>query len=591
MFSINMLNGFFDPLINWFADLFYFISLCVYDIFVCGIGKIVDVIQLLFRKFAGLESMSLGGESQEGDIVLQFINSDIVQKVFWAMVVLAVVLLLIASFVAVIKTEFDKDGKNDKKKVIKSAFRGIVNFVAVPIVCIFGLIVGNALLKTIDGALNRTSATTSMTSQIFAAGGYNANRVRSYEGTGENGVGYIPESMAYYIANGYGNFGIFTEDTTGAIKQSIADKIDSAFANNLTVDLNNLTENEKTLVYANGENNDYGYVYRKNFSHNRFPSGYKKFFSNDGSIGANTNKYIKFNKENVDKLTFSIYNVGLVSYYYDLSLVSFDYLVTTIALIFAAWIYLTTILGLIKRLFMLVTLFIISPPICALYPLDEGKALGSWRSEFVKQALSAYSVVIVMNIFFLLLPLMLQIQIFPAGSKIPGLEFISSGFVNYFARDLIVIGALTFFKQAISTISSIIGAGDASADGSGAAGNFTKNVGRVAAGAALGAGVAKTVVDGAGKFISKTADGLGGLVDKRSKNKMNKEDIDKQAQEDAIEGQEKDSGKLSGGTDTNGKGFATSESSPTESNAPTTASDASSSTSSATTSASDASSS
>ena len=39
------------------------------------------------------------------------------------MVVLAVVLLFVASFVAVIKTEFNKDGKNDKKKV------GYINFI------------------------------------------------------------------------------------------------------------------------------------------------------------------------------------------------------------------------------------------------------------------------------------------------------------------------------------------------------------------------------------------------------------------------------------------------------------------------------
>ena len=464
MFSINMLNGLFDPIINWFSSFLYYVCVGLYYIIICGVGKLIDIIQILFRKFAGIDDMSLAG--QEGDIVLQFINSDIVQKVFWAMVVLAVVLLFIASFVAVIKTEFNKDGKNDKKKIIKNAFRGIVNFLAVPVVCVFGLIVGNALLRAIDGALTQNGNSLSMTSQIFAAGGYNANRVRSYEGTGDNAYGYAENSMAYYIATGYGNFGIFTEDTTGVAKQSIADKIDSAFANNLTVNLDD--KKERTLVYAGGENGDYAYTYVNYFSLGAFPWGHTMF--NDEYVDGNRVVIIGDGsgaiQESTETLTFSIYNIGLVSYYYDLSLASYDYLIAGVALIFAAWVYLQTILGLIKRLFMLTTLFIISPPICALYPLDEGAALGKWRKEFVSQALSAYSVVIVMNIFFLLLPLLLQIQIIPVGTRVEIWE-VPVGFINYIARLLIIIAALLFFKDATKTIASIIGSESAYDTGSG----------------------------------------------------------------------------------------------------------------------------
>ena len=145
---------------------------------------------------------------------------------------------------------------------------------------------------------------------------------------------------------------------------------------------------------------------------------------------------------------------------------SYDYLIAGATLFFAAWVYLTTILGLIKRLFMLTTLFIISPPICALYPLDEGAALGKWRKEFISQALSAYSVVIVMNIFFLLLPLMLQIEIIPFGTKVQFWDF-GAGFVNYIARLLIIIAALLFFRDATKTIAGLIGGDSAYDTGSG----------------------------------------------------------------------------------------------------------------------------
>lgn len=261
MFSFSMLNGLFDPVLNWFNALLYYVNVILYYIIVGGIGKICDMCQALFRKFAGLDGMSLNGE--EGDIVMQFINNGRVQQVFWAMVILAVVLIFITSFVAIIKTEFDKNGNNNKRKVIGSALRGIVNFLIVPVVSIFGVIVGNALLKTLDGALSSSGQQTLISNQMFVAGAYNANRVRIYEGTGENNVGYAKDSMAYYITHDhYGDFGIFTDDTTGVVMQTAADKIDDAFANNLTITLSDLgDEKSRTLVYANGPNQDYIYTY------------------------------------------------------------------------------------------------------------------------------------------------------------------------------------------------------------------------------------------------------------------------------------------------------------------------------------------
>ena len=210
-------------------------------------------------------------------------------------------------------------------------------------------------------------------------------------------------------------------------------------------------------------------------------------------------------------LTFSIYNYGLVFYYYDLGFGSFSYFTSAIAMAFCAYTLLLTALGLIKRLFLLTTLFIVSPPICAIYPIDDGKALESWRKEFIKETLSAYSVVVVMNIFLSLLPLVRGIELFSGSSdlkwlgSIPGITAIA----NYFARVLIVIGGLVFFKDASKTIAGIIGAGDASADGAGASGKLTSGVKRTAGGLALGAGAAFGAARLAGKGIGLAGKGVG----------------------------------------------------------------------------------
>lgn len=235
------------------------------------------------------------------------------------------------------------------------------------------------------------------------------------------------------------------------------------------------------------------------------------------NVGLSSDGILNF-KEG-DAVFCSIYNIGLVYYYYDLSLTGgFDYIICTICLLFCAWTLLLASLGLIKRLFMTVTLFLISPPICATYPIDGGKILERWRTEFVKNALSAYSTVVVMNIFLSLLPLVSKMKLFISYADILPIP-IPTPFANYIAKILIVIGGLVFFKEGSGIVAQIIGAGDTTGDGAKNAGAFGKGVGRFMAGGALVAGIGMSV----GKSIGNVGKGISGAVTKHNDNKFRKE--------------------------------------------------------------------
>ena len=235
LFEINIFDG--NSWANFFSGLWERIGRVFYTLIIVALGRVADICQLVFKKLAGISStgVSFGnGEVVQGDIVLAFINSDIVKNVFFSMLILAVVLLLITTFAATIKTEFAKDGNNNKRAVINNAFRGLANFALVPIICIFGLFVGNGLLKAIDGATSLGGATT-LSSQIFLAGGYNANRARKSQTTSEDGdFTYEPGSFGEKLKL-YGNFGVFLDDTSGINKQSAADKIDACFGQNYSI--------------------------------------------------------------------------------------------------------------------------------------------------------------------------------------------------------------------------------------------------------------------------------------------------------------------------------------------------------------------
>ncbi|MBO7508394.1 MAG: hypothetical protein J6T39_01975, partial [Clostridia bacterium] len=557
MFNIGFssLLGIFDTIINWVNDwvINYVVKNIIYGLdiwlgsltyraIIVGVGKVGDICMLLFRKMAGISEngISIEGQQTSGDIVMTLLQSRTVTNLFWSMVLVAVVILLMATFAGVIKTEFAKDGNNNKRKVVKNAFRGLANFVLVPVICLFGVFVGNIILQAIDKATQSTN-TTSIAGQCLVVGGYNVNRARKSQKTGEWGqytvydkndpesvrqfywgqtrsfgsylVGQNDSNMTNNVANGYGNFGIFYDDDYSAVgARTAAEKIDAAFAQSLVLKVPDVNKQQRTLNIFTVLGKYVGILN----SNAIISSGIMDPASTaimTGEVIGNTSGSDGDIKDYAAALSgngefpvgwnvvFSPYNVGLVMYYYDLTFTGFDYISSAITLIYFCFVMLVTAVGLIKRLFTLSILFVISPGVCALYPLDEGKSLEKWRGAFIKDTLAAYSTVVCANIFFSILPLFLSMNVFTTPSELGVLAMIPAGMqlANRFARLLIIIGALLFFKNSTKMVAEIIGGSDAFAEGAAPA----KKLGQVAAMVAGTIATAGAAAGAAAKGIGK----------------------------------------------------------------------------------------
>lgn len=541
LFSLNIFKS--SSWNNLFAGLSGFIGRLLYRLIFLPLCRIADICQLIFKKLAGISSngvrfqglnTSNGSDIVTGDIVQYIVQSDAVKNILWAMLALAVVLLLISVFVATIKTEFAKDGNNNKRKVIKFAFRGMANFVLVPVICLFGLFMGNVILRAIDGATNPTGSQTTLSAQIFLAGGYNANRTRQSEikDEGSDSIDYYEDkdgtkSFGKALQTSDANFGIFLDDTSGLVRRTAADKIDQAFATQYTAKIDKkitIDLSELGMWYDGALGTDIGL-------HLTAATGFDTLrISKDGKLTIPSGKQV----------AFSIYDVGLVYTYYDLRIGSFDYLISFVCLVFCAYTLLIAALGLVKRMFYLSILFIISPGVCAIYPVDEGKALERWRTDFIKYTLSAYSVVIVLNLFLALLPTLLRLELFTSWRA----DFyplpIPLELANYLARLLIVIGGLTFFKDATKQIAAIIGAADANSEGADAAGKFAKNVSRTAKIAGVAGALTGKAVKAGAHFANNTLNAayqgaVNAVTGKKQKDTDNvaKDDAQKQQNIDA----------------------------------------------------------
>jgi hypothetical protein len=113
----------------------------------------------------------------------------------------------------------------------------------------------------------------------------------------------------------------------------------------------------------------------------------------------------------------------------DFDITKIDYFLAYIVTLFLLFILLITILQFIQRLMMLVILYIASPLFAAYRPLDDGKSFKSWRDSFVAYLISAFSPIIAMRLYMMMLP------------KLIGNDLVYPGGLNVmFVKLLVVIG-------------------------------------------------------------------------------------------------------------------------------------------------------
>lgn len=472
----GLIGDIFSGVGNFFTNvlslLFGYIMVSVYHLIVIPIAATMDAIQFVFRKFAGLDTYKLEGNIQSGDIVLSLINNPTVQNVFWSLLILAVVLLIITTIVALIKAQTQTmDDKNRKtnNQIFVTAIKALINFFMVPVVAILGIFMGNALLKSLDQATSGGD-NVRVSSMLFVSCAYECNRART------------SETFAYDLAvEKVNNMGVLV-----GTQENIADVVDQAFKNSTSFQKQSfdLSKNSGNLFSSS-------------------PGDY--FFLTSMTLWSYGTAYIP-------RSCFSIYDMWQVFYYYDL--VSFNYLFFIVASLFVLWVLLTTSIGLIKRMFKLVILLVISPPIAALMPLDNGTALAKWRKDFIGGTLSAYATIVAFNLTMMLFGPISEIKFF----------FYTEGYTgalpsvaNLIIQILIICGALIFFKDFTKSISDMIGAEDAHGEGVKATKEIAKKAATaVTAGVALkGAHAAKI----AAKNLTKQGEAKKALLDKAKQDK------------------------------------------------------------------------
>ncbi len=460
----GIIGTLFQKIMEFVTGFFAFIPMTIYFIN-ASCASLLDFFQYIIRKLAGLDVYYVDGKPVEGDILVSFVRGILgidggaqystLSTVFWSLIIFSVVLLILTTIIAIIKAHYNYDAKKSQPMaIITNSIKALMTMVVVPIVTFFSLYLSQTVLKyadmltsagsgsTISGVFGNeinefenfgqeggatiyssydifgfgsptTSATFSGT--IFKVAGYDCNRVRSGS--------YTPHSSSHIA---WSDFGIFIDP--GENREAVANRIDTAFANNLTM------KKRQTAT-----------CFLWNYEALTVSSAYLV------GAGATWGGGLYFVKH------FSKYNVGLVFYYYDLW--TFNYFLQIAAIIFCIAPLFNMIMGLITRLITCLALFLVYSPTIGIIPLDGGNGFKSWKKEFIQNVLMTYGAIIGMNLFFLILPFLQSITFFA-----PNL-FERTGFLDQILQLLFMIAGLTMLKKLTKLISTFVGGADAQETG------------------------------------------------------------------------------------------------------------------------------
>lgn len=485
----SMSLGIFDFLIEWLTQFLIWIvefALGIVQQLIAGILystcvnflEIVNYIQKIFYKLCGLDTYWYGGTEMKGtDPLISIITEKSMLQVLLALTLVAVAMVIVATIIQVLRTEFSTEGsKNTKGQVFGQAIKAVIMFALVPICCGGGILITNALLKAVNVATS-LGAESSVGGAIYVASTYGSNKIRN------GGTITIVENNITVVGAETGLFGssqktktITVDDT---LKQNLA-KLGIASSANQT--------NRDDVAQA---------------IDNAFRSGY-----------------------------FDFKNHEVAKCFYDVG--SINYIIFLFGGVLAAYTMLMASFGMIMRMYKGAVLFVISPAMSGLMPLDNGKAFVRWRESFIKQILSAYGTIVAMNLLFILLPIISNISLFGASDFAwkGGLHANLSndvGKINAFVQMLFALTGLFMLKDMSGIIAGMIGADDAGAAGAGMAGKVlgaATKIGTVAAGgaglamkglgaAAAGAGkLAGTKHQGAARVFNAVGNSFGGLGNK-----------------------------------------------------------------------------
>lgn len=507
-----MLSGLMDLILTGICSILFFI--CKWLL------RFVELVEMFFNVFAGTEKILYGDEKTY--LINIFFGHDAVTNAFWGMAIIAMILSIGFTIVALARKVTDVSGttKHSIGQIVSNFVRSMVVILLLNMSIVASINVANVLLDQIDFALTNAEILdvetgervvdeaeyAAMTRILATVANYNVNKGAEMHYNVNACFNAIRTDLQSLQSRGFFEYeyaktpsGNHTWQTALAYAANAAD---------LSVDLNlnqyypQVDEAISLIAKELATNPEFKPVEagRKEaavapnvkvmlFLVSSFGAEHNNVYRNGSMDDALRRSYLNETKDCTD--------VDTVEGDFDLTEINY------ILLLSGSYIFLrlllTCIIQFIERLFNLVLLYITGPLFASSMSLDEGGKFQGWLQGFVLQLLGAFGTVFVMRIYLIIMPLLSSSAIV----FFPNTEGFWGTTINYMAQLVLIIGGAFAVSKANGIIfgalsgNSAMAAGAQLAESSAMAGGLTKMGAMKAAKLGMGAavGAAKVAFD------------------------------------------------------------------------------------------------
>ena len=534
----DLLDGLFDIVQNALqAALGTFLGRVLYFL-ETALCKIVGMLDQMFQVFAGVTKVSYDGEKDY--LINVFFNNHSISNVYWGMALIGIVMTFGFAIAAVTRKMFDSSGKMQTSigQIVTAHIRSIFLILAMSAIMVVVLNSTNRLMQQINlifsdpGNLD-LEETIVYTDEDFAAMGRALKTIGNYAINPSYSSRYnlntcfneIRKDLYYLQQRKVFRYYYTTKDANGntvntwqSVLQKVANSHDLRTDLKLDVSYDSVT---KALLEAmDVMRNDASFKPLQSYTRVVPADGtlpIDRYVFLMGTMKAAKNSEYNQNPDLTDPVRGpyysgekSIYNIDDVSSDFDIGFPT-DYVVVYVSCVALIVDLVTIILNCIARIFNMLFLYLIAPPIFAVQPLDGGGKTKQWMTAFTVQAFSVFGTVISMRLLLILLPIV-------TSSK---LVLFTNPLVNLFAKLVLIYGLFEVSKKATGLLTGILA--DSAGWQSIQAGDMSGSAGRLVGGVT---GAAKAVAGGAlkttGRVAGKTANFLSKPVQNVAKNAWDK---------------------------------------------------------------------
>lgn len=451
--------------------------------------QFLDTLTTMFKVLCGTEVLDANGEQMT--LIDLFLNSSPVISAFLGIFLISGIVIMISMIVAVFKKIIKDDGKKSHGKIAWQGLWAVITSLVMAVVMFGGIFFANTVLQLVDKATTPGEQDISISQQIFqmCLNDVAYKEIPVYKTEQKEVldafdnpiiIDWMTVEVPVYQTDDEGNYVL--ED--GKPIQMGTKK-----------ELKPIYKTEEVIVY-----DEDGTPVVDHFEYEIIPGG--SFQPKPDGSGYYTIEDVVFGKTSVNE-AFGIRNKTLGLFESEdkgfergkepmVRLDDFNVFLGYLSVIMLIVALVGSMLGLVKRAYDLVMLFLILPLVSGVIPLDDGARFKSWQQSVMSKVILAYGAVLSVNIYLLILP------------AIMGLDIGIGNFGNAVFRLFLMIGGALCINGGQLLMARVFGT---SAEESR---EMAQSARALAAGAA-------TAIHLPGRFANATmgqrvADGQGGLV-------------------------------------------------------------------------------